>query len=197
MREFTEDWFSGNIPVFSALLNEQKNLPNLKYLEVGSFEGLSTTWLLENILTKEGDTIYCIDTWEGGQEHAQDMNEVERRFKNNLQDHLAKVKICKGNSYDELQQLYEKHRQSFDFIYIDGSHEAWDVISDAILAWPLLKSGGVMGFDDYMWGGSQEKPENRQDDDRRPQIAIDAFLFLYARFLDILHKGGQVWVTKK
>lgn len=41
--------------------------------------------------------------------------------------------------------------QQFDLIYIDGSHMRVDVMMDAVLAWPLLKAGGVMVFDDYEW----------------------------------------------
>lgn len=37
----------------------------------------------------------------------------------------------------------------FDFCYIDASHAPEDVLRDAILAWPLMKSGGVIMFDDY------------------------------------------------
>ena len=39
----------------------------------------------------------------------------------------------------------------FDFIYIDGSHIAKDVLTDACMAWPLLMPKGLMVFDDYMW----------------------------------------------
>jgi hypothetical protein len=33
----------------------------------------------------------------------------------------------------------------------DGSHRARDVLEDAVLSWPLLKVGGIMLFDDYLW----------------------------------------------
>lgn len=36
------------------------------------------------------------------------------------------------------------HRQ---VVYIDGSHAAKDVIADAVLAWALLRPGGVLIFD--------------------------------------------------
>jgi len=42
-------------------------------------------------------------------------------------------------------QLMNEH---FDFIYIDGAHEAKFVIQDAVLALPLLKPGGYILFDD-------------------------------------------------
>jgi len=36
------------------------------FLEIGSFEGASVCWMIENSLVEE---IMCIDTWEGGHEH--------------------------------------------------------------------------------------------------------------------------------
>ena len=38
--------------------------------------------------------------------------------------------------------------QKYDIIYIDGSHEARDVLEDAVLAYRLLKIGGLLIFDD-------------------------------------------------
>lgn len=40
-------------------------------------------------------------------------------------------------------------RETFDWIYIDGRHDYDGVLQDFHAAWPLLKHGGVMVFDDY------------------------------------------------
>jgi hypothetical protein len=37
-------------------------------------------------------------------------------------------------------------------IYIDGSHEYWDVILDLTNYWPLLRDEGVMFGDDWTCG---------------------------------------------
>jgi len=37
----------------------------------------------------------------------------------------------------------------YDWIYIDGRHDYDGVLQDFYFAWPLLKQGGVMIFDDY------------------------------------------------
>ncbi|MCZ6464828.1 MAG: class I SAM-dependent methyltransferase [Proteobacteria bacterium] len=50
-----------------------------------------------------------------------------------------------------------------DFIYIDGCHEAACVLLDAVLSWDLLKVGGTMIFDDYVWSmvaNPGEKPSS-------------------------------------
>jgi hypothetical protein len=48
---FSEDWFTENIPVWLKVLSPFKGKPNLNYLEIGVFEGRSVIWMLENIQT--------------------------------------------------------------------------------------------------------------------------------------------------
>ena len=42
--EFSRDWFTGNIPTWRQVVD--KNKPR-KILEIGSFEGRSTVWMVE------------------------------------------------------------------------------------------------------------------------------------------------------
>ena len=95
----------------------------------------------------------------------------------------------KGTSTEQLGVLARQGAQ-YDFIYIDGSHVAKDVMTDACMAWPLLKKGGIMVFDDYLWG-------NPRDSLHRPKPAIDAFTNLFAEELDIVHMGYQLIIQKK
>jgi hypothetical protein len=78
---------------------------------------------------------------------------------------------------------------NYYIVYIDGSHRAIDVAADASLSWPLLKTGGMIIFDDYLW--ELERPI--QD---RPQMAIDHFLTAFRSELAVLHKGYQVIARK-
>jgi hypothetical protein len=39
----------------------------------------------------------------------------------------------------------------FDFVYVDGSHEACDVLSDSVLVWPMLKPQGVRNHLDALY----------------------------------------------
>ena len=57
----------------------------------------------------------------------------------------------------------------FDIVYVDGSHRAADVYSDAALTWPLVAAGGIVIFDDYEFDQMEEEAE-------RPKLGIDAFL---------------------
>lgn len=196
--KFTTDWFNWAPEVWTQLI---PLMPSRKdFLEIGSYEGRSTTWTVENMM-EEGGQIICIDTWEGGEEHkaaANDMSEVEKNFDHNMKllkaSHSeAIIGKAKGLSHIKLAEMIgddeEDWIEHFDFIYIDGSHIAKDVLTDACMAWPLLKKDGIMVFDDYMWGAPRDAMH-------RPKIAIDAFTNIFGEELAIVHMGYQLIVKK-
>jgi predicted O-methyltransferase YrrM len=78
----------------------------------------------------------------------------------------------------------------FDFIYIDGSHNAADVLEDAVLSWRLLKPGGILTFDDYEWRWYS-------DPKYQPKMAIDAWMQIHEDKYDLVRKEYQVTVRKK
>ncbi len=81
----------------------------------------------------------------------------------------------------------------FDFIYVDGSHTAPDVLLDAVLAFKLVRVGGIIGFDDYSW----REPGPRYDVLRCPKIAIDAFTNIYSgKARTLFSYTSQVYVEK-
>ena len=190
--KFTQDWFHWAPAVWEQLIPLVPDRLNL--LEIGSFEGRSAVWLAENMVEDEGN-IQCIDTWEGGEEHSNgEMTGAEERFLHNMNVFEAKhpnraIIQIKDTSTRALARFFEKE-YSYGFIYIDGSHIAKDVLTDACMAWPLLKQGGIMVFDDYMWG-------NPRDILHRPKPAIDAFINLFAEEVDVIHLGYQAVVRKK
>jgi Methyltransferase domain len=164
-----------------------------------------------------GDWIDCVDTWQGGEEHAEeDMMSVEQRFDHNIAVALNgptaasreyHVRLASPGGDATNNRVYKHKAKSteflgrklahwldckdlYDFIYIDGSHTAPDVLTDACMAWPLLKPKGMMVFDDYMWG-------EPRDILHRPKPAIDAFCNLFAETAEIVHVGYQLIVRKK
>lgn len=189
-KEFTQDWFSNNTPKWSVILDRFKDKPDLNFLEIGCFEGRATCWLCDNILTNPTSKITVLDTFRGGDEHhSLDLSELYNRFKNNTQEYGNKVKILANDSMNEYFRGVLKPN-TFDFIYIDGSHNAKDVLLDAVNCFNLLKPGGVMIFDDYLWN-----PFN--DPIKAPQIAIDSFLTCFADQCNIIMKEYQVAIEKK
>jgi len=197
--QFTKDWFNWAPEVWTQLIPmlPERAEEGRCFLEIGSFEGRSTVWIMENMM-QDGDEIHCVDTWEGGEEHsAEDMAAVEKRFSHNIGVAVNKfpdrVAIWqKGTSTRNLAGIIQYEGEGgFDFIYIDGSHIAKDVLTDACMAWPLLKPKGLMVFDDYLWSPSA------RDILHRPKAAIDAFTNLFAEEVEIVHVGYQLVVRKK
>jgi predicted O-methyltransferase YrrM len=150
-------------------------------LEIGSFQGRSAVWFLQNILTDPTATLDCLDRFH--------ILGTEPRFDHNLKmsRRAAQVTKHKGRSEDILPGLTPAH---YDAIYVDGSHRALNVLMDAMLAWQLLKPCGVLFFDDYTW--QMDLPPTE-----RPQMAIDLFLKAHHAALDVMHFDYQVAVRKR
>lgn len=190
--QFTQDWFSRNINIWEQNLSKFANLP-VSVLEIGSWEGRSTCWLLEHILTHDSASITCIDTFEGSIEHKHWFDEtyiksIEERFDFNIAKTGASEKVKKivGSSQDLMRSL---PLNSYDILYIDGSHLASDVLRDAVLGWDLVKVGGLIIFDDYDFSFPQNVSQNTK-------IGIDAFIDAFCNKITVVHKSYQVIIEK-
>ena len=198
--DFTQDWFDDD-----ARKNWDQLLPNIqpkRILEIGSFEGASACYLIDTLGPKGGLELFCVDSWAGGLEHNRlDMGEIEARFDANVEQAKSRcpepvqVNKLKGKSDQVLAYLLTEGRQGyFDFVYVDGSHQAPDVLCDAVLGFRLLKPEGVMAFDDYLW--FEELPGG-MDLIRSPKLAIDAFTNIYGKKLDVLRAPlYQLYIKK-
>lgn len=202
MSEFTTDWFTKHLNIWNPLL--AKAQPK-KILEIGSFEGRSTCYMIENASKyHDGIEIHCVDTWRGSPEHG-DMNfdAVEARFDANVKESLDKVadknvKLVKhkGTSLEILSKLVvEGHLSTFDWVLVDGSHMAVDVLYDAILAFRLVRVGGVIIFDDW---NVQDVPGSEESLDY-PMIAIRAFGMIYrekTQLIRLIHEQSGTTLTE-
>jgi len=184
--KFTTDWFTGNIPLWKSILGEFKGRENISCLEIGSFQGRSAVWLLENILTHDSSRITCVDTFKGSPPYTDGIdNDLLEIFQHNTRAFKDRVTILKGKSYLVLRDIRDK----FDFIYIDGDHDTVPTLEDAVLSFRLLKFGGILIFDDYLWDGGFGTYRN-------PRTGIDAFLSAYKNQIQLLHNGYQLIVRK-
>lgn len=174
----TRDLLSGFVPKYMKTLGHLKGKPNVKYLEIGAFEGVTIIWMLDNIFTHPSSQVVTIDNF---------FDKTEKTFHHNIKTsgHTGKVKLLVGRSQRKLRELKP---ESFDVIYVDGSHVASDILSDAVQSWELLKLGGILMLDDYNYeSGQPETP---------PKVPIDAFLEAFEPKLQIVHKDYQVHVKK-
>jgi SAM-dependent methyltransferase len=173
---------------------------NNKILELGCFKGEMSKWFSDNLLNHKESKLYCVDTWEGSVEYKTNFNNVKKTFKNNIETtfkkniknskHPTKIKTYKATTTDFFVKFLATNKKPiFDLIYIDASHDARNVIMDAILSFKVLKVGGYIVFDDYEW---DKMPENYE----RPKIAIIAFNHMFRDNIKITHKGYKMIVQK-
>lgn len=193
-----------NTPVFSADWSETRTYwgyffktytdfigrKDLRFLEIGCFEGMATLWFLEEVLTHKTARITVVDTFEGAPEIAalglEFVTDLQEKFERNIRPYKEKVNIWRGRSQTLLRTL---PKEFYDCVYIDGSHTTPDVLADAIYAWELLKFEGVMIFDDYLWGEGANPMLT-------PKVGVNAFLSYRDGEFEPLYTGGQVAIRK-
>jgi hypothetical protein len=189
------NWFAKTAEYnFEAFLKPLAGRSDLNFLQLGVFTGDASLWLLENILTSETSNLTDVDTWEGSDEpdhEPMDFDDVWKTYLKKITSHLN-VYFLRQRTTDYLVNvLADPPYKMFDFIYIDADHTTVGVLMDAELSWLLLKSGGIIAFDDYTWGHESGDPR------LAPQVGIDLFLHRHLGNYELLTKNTQVWLRKK
>ena len=158
-------------------------------LEVGTFLGESAEWMLENIFTNEDSRYSCVDTFQGSAENrlaGMDCSGLYTAAHERLSRFQARVAFYIGESRIVLREM---RGESLDFALIDGAHDAQNVLRDGVLAFDLLKVGGIMVFDDYEWALMPDAID-------QPKMAVQAFLACYGRQCEVIGLGSQCAVRK-
>lgn len=153
-------------------------------LEIGCLEGRSSNWFVSNILTHQKSRLVCVDPWQDG--------EIMRTFTENTKESGAFRKI--SMMVETSQEADLASFAPYDFVYVDGGHMSREVLADAFKVWPLLKIGGVLIFDDYLWPppGVSTLPHFML-----PSFAIENFCVVMGGAFKLTHRGAQVIGTKK
>jgi predicted O-methyltransferase YrrM len=165
---------------------------NLKFLEIGTFEGRTAVWLLDNVLTGKNCHLTCVDA------------DPPDNLKHNLSFHEGKVTHCREYSNQWFYNELSDGAGGYDFVYVDGDHNAPGVLEDIIHAWRALKVGGYLYLDDYEmeirdpWFYIMH-PEFLSYDRLNfihPHVGIDAFLSNYRGQYEIVFKNYLVGLKK-
>ena len=185
-KNFSNKWFLNNFDIFNFFLPKEKN-SKFDYLEVGCFEGLSSFFVLSEY---KAVNAILLDIWDmpnpNSKTLSHNFNSIEKAFDNNLSGfNFTKIK---DDSVVAMRKLF-KQNKSFDFIYIDGSHNGEDILSDAIEAFKIVKKEGLIFFDDFL---QYDKNRALQSYD-----GIEKFLNLYSNYLKIEYFQNNLVVRKK
>lgn len=116
-------------------------------LEIGCFEGLTSRYICDNLLNKEGRMI-CVDPLTdeylpGHKDNAMFVGQFDR-FTRNTRGYP--IELIRKKFEDAAEEM--KHYR-FGLIYVDGDHREEPVYLDAQRAFFLCLVGGYILFDDY------------------------------------------------
>ena len=200
MYNWTNDIPKDSRKIFESILkhiSSKSNSKKIDILEIGTYTGTSVIEML-NILDHSYATV--IDMWEDYDESNSGgkvdilanmkINKIENIFYENIISSGVqnRIEVVKGDSTRILLNFVGN--RLYDFIYVDGSHKCLDCYSDMVLSWKLLKKGGVLGVDDYMY--------NLQDSNNlnMPYHAVEHFMQKYKGEYKLLDKGYRVFLEK-
>lgn len=169
------DYVTNKTPIWMPILEPLRDLP-LSVLEIGSMEGRSALFFA-SYLPKA--VVTCVDPF----------HKREKIFDNNLRRYADRVRKIREFSLPALIKLRQAGAE-FDLIYIDGCHERESVMMDSVLAWGMLKLGGMIIWDDYT------NYKDDKDNWERPTSAIDGFLVAYTQEFREISRTKQLIVKK-
>jgi predicted O-methyltransferase YrrM len=157
--KYTRNWTD-------CFINNTKKLKlaNLSLcLEIGCFEGKTTNYIVDNMLSDSGEII-CVDPLEDtylvdnlnaddelNNKHWNCFHNQYDRFIENTKLNFKKIKLHRELSSVALPKLALEYKNKFDFVYVDGDHREGGVYSDGLMSLELCKTGGIILFDDYLW----------------------------------------------
>ena len=146
--------------------NGNQNISDIKYLEIGSWLGASLL-SVSSVVSKYSISgkYTCIDLWKPfnpeediiGSEKSARIEELcrnESAFPLFLYNASSLIKmedlnVVRESSMQALKHFKGIENNSFDIAFIDGLHYYEFVLNDLLLSYDMLKSGGVLIFDDY------------------------------------------------
>lgn len=171
------DNFTMHAPLWSQVLNHFfLGSTNLRFLELGSGNGLCANYLL--------DTYDCyVDTVDMEELRVVEENGIKYSVStiSNLQPFID-LNRCTFHLMTTKEFLVSNQDKQYDFVYVDASHDKDWVLYDAVNSFNLLKDDGLMIFDDYGWGECA--------------LGVDAFLNCYNKHVEVFYKQWQVMVRK-
>jgi len=124
-------------------------------LEIGSWQGKSTSYLARAVLDSRNGQMFAIDHFMGnaGKENLyfvgeRGSTELKARFESNMQriglkDTITLLPTSSKEAYPKLAD------RIFRFLFIDGDHTEHGVKKDIELFCPLVCAGGIIVFDDF------------------------------------------------
>ena len=177
------NWFGQNsqiwIHFFRKFNLEDKKI---KILEIGTFEGLSASFFLKYLKKSK---LVAVDS----------LNKKTPFYKNFIKN---KKKMRNFQFYNiSSDNFFKKYKNElFDIIYVDGGHDCIDVINDGKNSFKILKKGGILIFDDFLYEYNNKNNIRKKIES---DFVIGGILLFLSKFkkVEILYVGHQIIIRKK
>ena len=164
--------------------------------EIGCWTGHSTSYLAE-VAKKNKGIVTVIDTFEGTgiMKSAIESNFNPRiEFEKNM-DILGirdYIKVLHGKASTFVPRV---HKESIDFMFIDGDHRYSQVTKDINAWWPKIRKGGILcGHDCESSEWDEDKVEIEEGVDGVHHGVVKA---VFKRFLNVEIEHKRIWWVKK
>jgi len=183
--KYTQTWFLDS-EIRKSILNYLDNNTQNNILEIGCYEGLSSTFFADNLLNHPQSTLTCVDPF-----LLIDNNCHKKFLENNEEKNFDfNIRNCNNSEKITVQKItsdkfFETNDKTFNFIYIDGCHKPDYIIRDMKNSFKYLKKDGIMWMDDY-GGGDGIKIKN----------AMNLFLMEYKDRYKLIYIGYQLAIMK-
>jgi tetratricopeptide (TPR) repeat protein len=171
--QFTQDYFTFKIPVWQEQLASVVNT-KIHVLEIGSFQGMTACWLLDNVLLDPRAKLTCLDL------------QYAEQFDVNIAKTKSASKVTKLEG--DIHQLIESlPLNAFELINLQDRRKQPALLQKtAQLAWNRLKLQGLMIFNDYGW-------VNPANPEINPTIGIKAFIDSINGKFKVIYRSDRVY----
>lgn len=161
-----QGWFDFE-DLYKKIVKYAKN--NSIFVEIGCWKGKSSAFMATEIAnSNKSIEFYCVDTWEGSEEHLDENNQAYEKninqpnwlyncFIENMKPVESYYIAKRKSSIEASKDFYDN---SLDFVYIDASHEYEDVLNDLEAWYPKVKKcsscgnqSGIFCGHDCHWPG--------------------------------------------
>ena len=164
------------------------NKPNVKMLELGTYEARSSKFFIDNILTGKNSELVTVD-------FKPDITEYSQSNINKMEKYYPNFKFIKADFKVFLAEEVSLNKK-YDIIYQDGGKLLLTTMYQLICCFYLLNSGGILIIDDYEWKNKNVNKNDKLNNNKGPKEAIDIFYNFVKNDVTILHKGYQLILKK-
>lgn len=159
-----DKWFARVSHKFCPTLQPLAGKP-IVYVEIGCWGGASASWVANNVLTHPESLGFGVDPYypDPPRHPKEEVDRIMAMAHERLEPIGRRWTWVREESFHGLRTVAQKLQgRPVDVLYVDGLHWAWGALTDFALAWPMLRVGSIVIFDDYATRRDHNLPHVRE-----------------------------------